>query len=175
MATFQIKLLLKFDSIPEADWKVHTNGLSCKGKEYTILMIHIATYYDQKFALSQYGCLLRVKAGRHNVKIAMNKLVHLRIMKESHDNQGSTLYGLVDTLCIHIQCDEDDSLEDDLDRLFTEGNTVIKKKVSRGVKEKTQATAARRESNQSKVPLMIHRIPTRETLRAMKLTTIRTA
>ena len=106
---------MKLDSIPDEEaWKVYTNGSSREGKEYATAMIHIATYYDQSFALSEYGCLLGVKVGHHNVKIAMNKLVCLKIMKESRNKQGSTVYGLVDTLRIHIRYDEDDSLQDDV-------------------------------------------------------------
>ena len=60
---------------------------------------------------------------------------------------GLTVYGLVDTLHIHIRYDEDDSLEDDLDRLFAEGNAAInerrlkrstRKNASDGSKERSQ-------------------------------------
>ena len=110
-------------------------------------MVHIATYYDQSFALSEYRCLLGVKAGHHNVKISMNKLVCWRIMKESRNKQVSTVYSLVDTLRIHIRYDEDDSLQDDLDRLFKKGNAVIdernlkrskRKNANNGGKERSQ-------------------------------------
>ena len=113
-------------------------------------MVHIATYYDQSFALSEYRCLLGVKAGHHNVKISMNKLVCWRIMKESRNKQGLIVYGLVDTLRIHIQYNEDDSLEDDLDRLFTEGSTAINaRSLKKSKRKKMQETAARSEANQS--------------------------
>ena len=49
-------------------------------------------------------------------------------MKASCNQQGSIVYGLVDTLRIHIRYDEDDSLQEDLDRLFREGNNIIKKR-----------------------------------------------
>ena len=90
-------------------------------------MSHLATYYNQKFSLIEYGCLLRIKGGHHNVILAMKKLVWLRIMKPSCNQQGSIVYGLVDTLRIHIRYDEDDSLQNDLDRLFKEGNAIVEK------------------------------------------------
>ena len=54
-------------------------------------------------------------------------------MKEFRNRQGSTDYGLVDTLRIHLWYDEDDNLQEDLDRLFRKGNEIIKK---RGQKRK---------------------------------------
>ena len=54
-------------------------------------------------------------------------------MKASRNQQGLIVYGLVDTLRIHIRYDENDSLQDDLNRLFKEGNTIIEK---RGLKRK---------------------------------------
>ena len=72
-ATFKKEILRNLDSIPEAEWKVYTNGPSHKGKDYATAMIQLATYFDMKFPLSQYECLLRVKAGRHNVDIATKK------------------------------------------------------------------------------------------------------
>ena len=97
-------------------------------KDYATAMIHLPIYFDQKFSLPQYGCLLGVKSGHHNVDIGMNKLVQLKIMKESFDNQGSTVYGLADTLRIHIQYNEDDSIKDELNRLFMEGKRSVQNK-----------------------------------------------
>ena len=98
-------------------------------------MCHLATYYDQKFPLTEFECLLGVKEGHHNVILVMEKLVWLIIMKVSCNQQGSIVYGFVDTLRIHLRYDEekDDSIQKDLDRLFREGNDIIKK---RGCKRK---------------------------------------
>ena len=78
--------------------------------------------------MTEFGCLLGVKEGHHNVIRAMKKLVWLRIMKESHNKQGSIVYGLVDTLRMHVRYDEDNSLQDDLNKLFKEGNAIIEKR-----------------------------------------------
>ena len=76
-------------------------------------------------------------------------------MKKYRNRQGSLVYGLVDTLHIHIRYNEDDSLQEDLNRLFREGNDKIKKEVVRGrMQEKPPMTA---------------KIPTKEALRAMKM------
>ena len=102
-ATFKREIALKFNSIPDAEWKVYQNGLTRNVKDYAKAMIHLPIYFDQKFTLPQYGCLLGVKSGHHNVDIGMDKLVQLRIMKESLDNQGLTVYSLADTLRMHIR------------------------------------------------------------------------
>ena len=109
-------------------------------------MIQLATYFNMKFALSQYGCLLGVKPGHHNVDIAMKKLVQLRIMKRFFGKQGSTVYGLVDTLRIHIRYDEDDSLEDELDRLFTEGNAAVNARSLKKSKRKNASDGGKKRS-----------------------------
>ena len=72
-------------------------------------------------------------------------------MKASCNKKGSIVYGLVDMLRIHIRYNEDNSLQDDLDRLFKEGNAEFEKEFLR---EKTKATMARGETNQSNAPPM---------------------
>ena len=164
-ATFKKEILLKFKSIPEVEQKVCTNGSSCNEKDYTTAMFHLATYFDQKFTLSQYGCLFRVKPGHHNVDIAMKKLVQLRIMKGSLGKQGLIVYSLVDTLRIHIRYDEDDSLEDELNRLFMEGNAAIEARSLKKNKRKNASDGGKKRSQ----PKQRTNDQTRETLRAMKL------
>ena len=88
-------------------------------------MIQLATDFNRKFTLPQYGSLRRVKSDNHNVDIGMEKLIRMRIMKESLNNQGSKVYGLVDMIHIHIQYDKDDSIEDELNKLFLQGNAAI--------------------------------------------------
>ena len=57
-----------------------------------------------------------------------------------------TVYGLVDTLRIHIRYDEDDSLEDDLNRLFAEGKAVIKERSLKGSKRKNASNGSKERS-----------------------------
>ena len=52
VATFKREIVLKLNSIPEAEWQVYTNVSSRNGKDYTTAMIHLATYFDQKFTLA---------------------------------------------------------------------------------------------------------------------------
>ena len=70
-------------------------------------------------------------------------------MKESLNNQGSTVYGLADTLRIHIRYDEDDSIEDELNKFFWRETQQSKQDGSRRVREIAQASAEKREANQS--------------------------
>ena len=76
----------------------------------------------------------------------MEKLVQLRIMKESLNNQGSKVYGLVDMIHIHIQYDEDDSIEDELNKLFLEGNAAIEAKQIKKSKRKHASNGGQKGS-----------------------------
>ena len=71
--TFSTDFCMKLNSISEAKWKEYTNGSFCKAKDCATAMSHLPTYYDQNFSLTEFGCLLGVKEGHHNVILAMKK------------------------------------------------------------------------------------------------------
>ena len=98
-------------------------------------MFHLATYYNQNFSGLEFGLLLRVVENNHNVKLAIKKLIQLRIMKKIHNQQCSAVYSLVDTPRIHLWYEDevDDSIQRDLDRLYRESNDIFEK---RGLKRK---------------------------------------
>ena len=129
-AAFIAELDKQLDSLPDEWWNEVTNGSNCKAKLIAKIIVHLATYYDQNFSATEFGVLFGVVENNHNVKLAIKKLVHLRIMKEFCDNQGSVVYGLVDTLQIHLRYEEevDDSIQRDLDRLFRGSNAIIKER-----------------------------------------------
>ena len=114
-ATFTKELQRRLDAIPEEQWNVYRNGSICRLKLYATYMSQIATYYDRNFSKTEFGVLLGVREPNHNVELAIEKLVQLRIMQEFTNQQGSTAYGLVTTLRIHLRYDpvEDDSLQED--------------------------------------------------------------
>ena len=118
----------RLDAIPEEQWNIFKAGSMRKLKRYATYMSQIATYYDSKFSVTEFGFLLGVKENHHNVKLAIEKLVQLRIMEEFTNLQGATAYGLVSTLRIHLRYDPDDSLQEDLNRSFREGHDIINKR-----------------------------------------------
>ena len=46
-------------------------------------MSHLATYYNQKFSVTEFELLVGAIENNHNVKLAIKKLIQLRIMKNS--------------------------------------------------------------------------------------------
>ena len=65
----------------------------------------------------------------HNTKIAIDKLIDLRIMRKTTDDMGSDVYILVDMLKMHLRYEEDAEVEEsigkDLKRLYRDGNAII--------------------------------------------------
>ena len=138
-------------------------------------MIQLATYFNHSFTLQEYGNLLVVAPGHHNVDIGMEKLIQLRIMKESLNSQGLKVCGIINMICLHSRYNEDNSIKDELNELFLEGNAAIKARKTKKGKRKTQVTADRKEANLSNEPLTTQRtqmIPMRITFRSTKPNTI---
>ena len=137
--TYAKELQRRLNAIPEQQWSVYKAGSTRKLKSYATYMSQLATYYDKEFSEAQFCVLLGVKDPNHNVKLALEKLVQLRIMQEQTNKQGATAYGLVTTLRIHLRYDPDESLEEDLNTSFREGHDIInsrkRKKVSDTLEE----------------------------------------
>ena len=127
-ATYATELHKRLDAIPDGQWNIYKGGSMRKLKRYATYMSQIATYYDSTFSETEFGILLGVRENHHNVKLAIEKLVHLRIMEKRTNQQGATTYGLVSTLRIHLRYDPDDSLQEDLDRSYREGHDIINKR-----------------------------------------------
>ena len=129
-ATFIAELDKRLDSMPNMWWDEVTNGSNRKSKWLAESICRLATYYDQNFIEPDLGILFGVVGKNHNIKLAIKKLVYLRMLKASTDGQGSVVYGLVDTLKMHLryEAEVDDSIRKDFDRLYREGNAVINKR-----------------------------------------------
>ena len=123
--TYAKELQRRLDAIPKGQWNVFKNGSTRKLKLYATYMSQLATYYDREFSEAQFCVLLGVKDPNHNVNLALEKLVQLRIMQELTNQQGATAYGLVTTLRIHLRYDPDESLEEELNTSFREGHDII--------------------------------------------------
>ena len=108
-------------------------------------MIQVATYSNRSFTLQQYGSLLGVAPGHHNVDITIEKLIRLAIMKESLNRQGLKVYGNVDMIRLHIWYNEDNSIKEQLNELFLEGNAAIKaRKTNRGQRKNASDSGKKR-------------------------------
>ena len=59
-------------------------------------MIQLVTYFNRSITLQEYRSLLGLAPGHHNVDIGMEKIIQLKIMKESLNGQGLKVYGIVD-------------------------------------------------------------------------------
>ena len=126
-AAFIADLNERLDSMPDTWWNKVTNGSNRKLKWLAKSICQLLTYYDQNFTEPELGILFRVVGNNHNMKLAIKKLVYLRMLKKSTDGQGSVVYRLVDTLKMHLryEAEVDDSIGDDLERLYREGNAII--------------------------------------------------
>ena len=126
-AAFIAELDKRLDSMPDMWWDEITNGSNRKSKWLAESVCHFATYYDQNFTETELGILFGVVTNNHNIRLAIKKLVYLRMMKASTDGQGSVVYGLVDTLIMYLryEAEVDDSIAKDLDWLYREGNAII--------------------------------------------------
>ena len=122
---YEKELQDRLDAIPEGQWNVFKAGSMRKLKKYATYMSQVATYYDTTFTETEFGLLLGLRENHHNVKLAMEKLVQLRIMQKCTNRQGATTYGLVPTLRIHLRYGPDDSLQEDLDQSYREGHDII--------------------------------------------------
>ena len=86
-------------------------------------------YYDQYFSEAELSLIFGVVADNHNTKLAIDKLIDLRIVRKTTNDGGSEVYILVDMLKIHLWYEEDaeaeESIGKDLKRLYREGNAII--------------------------------------------------
>ena len=86
-------------------------------------------YYDLFFSESDLSLIFGVKGPNHNTKLAIEKLIDVRILKKTTDDRGSEVYAFVDMLQIHLWYEADatveESIEEDLKRLYKDGNNII--------------------------------------------------
>ena len=67
-------------------------------------------------------------------------------MKESVNSQYLKVYGIVDMMCLHIRYNEDDSIEEQLNELFLEENTVIEARKTKKGKRKNASDSGKKRS-----------------------------
>mmetsp|Transcript_22575 Transcript_22575/g.25174 ORF Transcript_22575/g.25174 Transcript_22575/m.25174 type:complete len:144 (+) Transcript_22575:341-772(+) len=73
----------------------------------------------------RFGMLLGLATPHHNIEIALECLIKLRIMANSADCIGLKVYRIVELICQHIQYEDDDGIEEEPNELLSIGNTKI--------------------------------------------------
>ena len=70
-----------------------------------------------------------MRPDKHNTKLALEKLMEVRVVASTTDDEGDEVFGLVDTLQMHLQYESNSALEArikaDLKRLYNEGHDTI--------------------------------------------------
>ena len=137
-ADFIGELNKRIDSKADDWWDEVRNGSNCKSKWLAIEICHILAYYDQYLTEARLSTIFKVRPNNHNTKLALEKLMEVRVLTSTTDNEGAEVYGLVATLQMHLQYKSNSAIENsirvDLKRLYNEGHTTInaRKKRKRG-------------------------------------------
>ena len=124
------ELMQRFDPKPDTWWEEIRNGSNRKSKKTALTICHTLAYYDQHFSEAQLSLIFGVVPDNHNTKLALEKLIDLRILRKTTDDTGSDVYILVDMLRMHLRYEEnaeiEKSIQKDLKRLYRDGNDIIK-------------------------------------------------
>ena len=104
-------------------------GANRKSKWLARSICELFVYFDKFFAEGELSLLFGVIHPNHNTKLAIEKLIDARILKETTESRGSAVYALVDNLQMHIRYEADAtverSIEADLEQLYQDGNVII--------------------------------------------------
>ena len=123
------ELMQRFDPKAQTWWEEIRNGSNRKSKKTALTICHTLAYYDQHFSEAQLSLILGVVPDNHNTKLALEKLIDLRILRKTTDDTGSDVYILVDMLRMHLQyegnAEVEKSIRKDLKRLYRDGNNII--------------------------------------------------
>ena len=129
-AAFTGELNKRIESKPDNWWDEFRNGSQRKSKWLAIEICHVLAYYDQCLPEARLSRIFKVAPNNHNTKLALEKLMEVRVVASTTDNDGDEVFGLVDTLQMHLQYESNSALEArvkaDLKRLYNEGTGVIK-------------------------------------------------
>ena len=145
-AAFTGELNKRIESKPNNWWNEFRNGSQRKSKWLAIEICHVLAYYDQCLPEARLSRIFKVAPNNHNTKLALEKLMEVRVVASTTDDDGDEVFGLVDTLQMHLQYESNSALEArvkaDLKRLYNEGTGVIKTR-----KEKKQGKNRVAEQN----------------------------
>ena len=128
-ADFNGELDKRFD-IPKDDWwEEIRSGSNRKSKELAYEICKVMAYYDQFFSEANLSKIFGVKPENHNTKLALEKLIDMRILRKTTDDEGSEVYTFVSMLQMHLKYESNARIErrigKDLKRLYKEGSDII--------------------------------------------------
>ena len=128
-ADFTGELNKRIESKPDAWWDDFRNGSNRKSKGLAIEICHLLAYFDQYLTEARLSIIFKVAPNNHNTKLALEKLMEVRVVESTTDEEGDTVFGFVDTLQLHLQYESnlavDDRVKADLKRLYNEGHDTI--------------------------------------------------
>ena len=100
-AAFLIELYERFATKDDDWWNEVRNGLNRKSRWLAKSICKLFVYYDMFFSESDLSLLFGVKHPNHNTKLAIEKLIDVRIMKETTNARGSEVYAFVDNIYMY--------------------------------------------------------------------------
>ena len=128
-AAFIGELEERFDTQKDNWWDEVRRGSNRKSKWLAMSICKLFAYYDLFFSEADLSLIFGVRGDNHNTKLAIEKLIDVRILKKTTDNKDSEVYVFVDMLQMHLRYETDakveESIEKDLKRLYREGNAII--------------------------------------------------
>ena len=121
-----------FDTQADDWWDEVRNGSNRKSKWLAMEICHIIAYYDQYLIEAQLSTIFKVRPNNHNTKLALEKLIKVRVLTTTTDGEGADVYMFVATLQMHLQYESNSAIENsiskDLKQLYNEGHASIKKR-----------------------------------------------
>ena len=128
-AAFLRELYERFATKDDDWWNEVRNGSNRKSRWLAKSICKLFVYYDMFFSEGDLSLLFGVKHPNHNTKLAIEKLIDVRILKETTDDRGLEVYLFVDSLQMHLRYKADhmveESIGEDLKKLFQHGNDII--------------------------------------------------
>ena len=142
-ADFTGELNKRIESKPDAWWDDFRNGSNRKSKGLAIEICHLLAYFDQYLTEARLSTIFKVAPNNHNTKLALEKLMEVRVLTSTTDDEGAKVYRLVAMLQMHLQYESNSAIENsirvDLKGLYNEGHATInvRKKRSEATTELT--------------------------------------
>ena len=131
-AAFLLELNKRFESKDDKWWDEVRRGSKAQIKMASLVHLIFFAYYTQYFTETELSCIFGVLRDNHNTNLALEKLIDVRILRKSNDERGSIVYVLIDMLKMNLRYKADaeieESVRNNLEQLYREGNLIIKKK-----------------------------------------------
>ena len=108
----------QFDTQKDNWWDEVRRGSNRKSKWLAMSICKLFAYYDLFFSESDLSLIFGVRGPNHNTKLAIEKLIDVRILKKKTNDKDSEVYAFIDMLQMHLRYETDakveESIEEDL-------------------------------------------------------------